>query len=256
VLADLAVAIAYQKPGDAQAIALMREGIALIPPGSAPQSSVALHNLSVMLARAGWIEEAEREVRESLRVADTLPYELAERASALRTLAVLLWQQEKFEEAEPLAREAVEVSVRTRPATHPLLPNNKAWWGRTLVAIGEADRGLDVMQEAYDGYRAIRPEGHVELALPLMGLGAALRLQGRLQESDARLQEALAILRKHPAQRDRTADALGERGLTLRAMGRVAEAAALLQESHDILQNAFGDRHPLTRQASARLLVE
>jgi tetratricopeptide (TPR) repeat protein len=86
-----------------------------------------------------------------------------------------------------------------------------------------------------------------------MGLGSALRLQGRFDESLARLQEAEAILRKFPAQRDRLADCLGERGLTLRAMGNVTDAAPVFEESRAILQKAFGDRHPLTRQAAARL---
>jgi len=253
VLADLGAAIGYQKPGDAEAIAFMREAIAVAEPMEPGQSSVVRHNLALTLVRAGRIEEGEREVREALQAAKSLPYELPERASALRTLAVLLWQQEKFQEAEPLAREAVEVSVRTRPPLHPLLPNNKAWWGRMLVAIGDADQGLAVSQDAYNGYRAIRPEGHMETALPLIGIGSALRLQGKLAESDARLREALAILRKNPAQRDRTADALGEHGLTLRAMGRDAEATVLLQESYDILKKAYGDEHPLTRQAKARL---
>jgi serine/threonine-protein kinase len=253
VMSDLGVAIAYQKPGDAAAIALMREAIEVGRATAPAQASVVRHNLGLSLVRRGDIEEGEREVRESLREADALPYELPERASALRTLAVLLWQKGRYEEAEPLAREAVEVSIRTRPASHPLLPNNKAWWGRTLVSIGDAARGRTVSQDAYDGYRAIRPEGHPDLALPLIGLGAALRMEGRLGESDARLRDAETILRKYPAQRDRTADALGERGLTLRAMGRTLEGNALLQESHDILQRAYGDDHPLTRQARSRL---
>lgn len=254
VLADLASAIAYQKPGDPEAISLTREAIAISKPVNPGQASVGHHNLAIGLIRSGNIEDGEREVREALRLADSLPYELPERASALRTLAVLLWQKGKYQEAEPLAREAVEVALRTRPGTHPLLPNNRAWWGRTLVAVGDAARARTVLQEAYDGYRAIRPEGHMELALPLIGLGAVLRLQGQLDESDARLRAAVQILRKHPAQRDRIADALGEHGLTLRAMGRAEESAAALQESHDILQRAYGEQHPLTRLAKSRLV--
>ena len=184
---------------------------------------------------------------------DAASWQIPERASALRTLAVLLFQKGKYAESEPLAREAVEFAIKTRPANHPLLPNNKAWWGRALIALGDADRGLAVSQEALDGYGKIRPAGHPDLALPLIGLGAALRLKGKLAESDARLREAEAILRKNPAQRDRLADATGEHGLTLRMMGRLAEAHALIQESHDILQRAYGDQHPLTRQAKARL---
>jgi tetratricopeptide (TPR) repeat protein len=231
----------------------MREAIAVGQPVAPIGAAVTRHNLAVSLVRGGNLAEGEREVREALRLTDGLSYELPERASFLRTLAVLLWQQGKYQEAEPLAREAVNVAVRTRPPAHPMLANNKTWWGRTLVAVGDGPRGLSVAEDAYAAYRAIRPAGHFELALPLIGLGSALRLQGRLDESLARLQEAEAILRKLPAQRDRLADCLGERGLTLRAMGNVAAAAPVLQESHAILQKAYGDRHPLTRQAAARL---
>jgi tetratricopeptide (TPR) repeat protein len=171
----------------------------------------------------------------------------------LRTLAVLLYQKGQFAEAEPLAREAVDFAIKTRPPSHPLLPNNKAWWARILIAKGDADRGMAVAQDAYDGYVKIRPAGHVELALPMIGLGAANRLQGHLKESEQWLRQAEAILRKFPAQRDRTADMAGELGLTLREMGRVAEADQFLKEGHDILQRAYGDSHPLTRQARERM---
>jgi serine/threonine-protein kinase len=253
ILGDLAASIIYQRPGDAEAMALMREAIAVSQPVAPLQSAVFRHNLAVALVRGGNLVEGEREVRESLRLTGGLSYELPERASFLRTLAVLLWQQGKYQEAEPLAREAVDVAVRTRPPAHPLLANNKSWWGRTLVAVGDGPRGLSVTEDAYAAYRAIRPEGHFELALPLIGLGSALRLQGRLGESLARLQDAEAILRKFPAQRDRLADCLGERGLTLRAMGNVIDAAPVFEESHAILRKAYGDQHPLTRQAAARL---
>jgi hypothetical protein len=110
-----------------------------------------------------------------------------------------------------------------------------------------------VAREAYEGYRRTRPDGHLELALPLITLGVAHRLEGDVHESERRIRQARAILAKHPASRDRDADAAGELGLTLRAMGRHAEAAAQLKESHAILQSAFGDEHPLTKQALERM---
>jgi hypothetical protein len=88
----------------------------------------------------------------------------------------------------------------------------------------------------------------------MIGLGAAYRLQGKLAESEQWLRQAEAILRKFPAQRDRMADMAGELALTLRAMGRNAEADTLIQESHDILQRAYGDAHPLTKQAKQRII--
>lgn len=253
VLGDLGASIAYQRPGDAEAVELMREAIAVGSPAAPLMGAVNRHNLAIALVRGGHLAEGEREVREALRLTDGLSYQLPERASFLRTLAVLLWQQGQYQEAEPLAREAVDVSVRTRPPAHPMVANNKTWWGRTLVAVGDGRRGLVVAEDAYAAYRAIRTPGHFELALPLIGLGSALRLQGRLDESLARLQEAEAILRKLPAQRDRLADCLAERGLTLLALGNARAAAPVLQESHAVLRKAYGDEHPLTRQAAARL---
>ena len=183
---------------------------------------------------------------------DTLKSAPPERASLLRTHAVLLLQFERYAEAERLAGEAVAVAARTRPPDHPQQPNYKAWWGRSLLGVGQHERGAALLQEAYDGYRKIRPEGHMELAMPLVGLGAARRLQGRLAEAEHTLRAAETILRRNPAQRDRTADMAGELGLTLRQIGRLEEAQRYLDESYQILQSTYGDAHPLTRQALAR----
>ena len=251
--ADLAAAIIYQRPGDPEGVALFRESIALGDSVGSPVAAVTWHNLGVALVRGGKLEEGEAAVRESLRRMDAMPRQLPERASTLRTLAALLFQQQKYAEAEPLAREAVQFAIKTRPPNHPLLPNNKAWWGRTLIATGDAKRGLEVSQDAYDGYSRIRPAGHQDLVLPLIGIGVAHRALGNLPESERSLRQAEAIIRTFPAQRDRIADMAGELGLTLRAIGRAAEADQLLRESHDILQKAYGDGHPLTKQARERL---
>jgi serine/threonine-protein kinase len=255
-IGELGNAIAYQRPGDAEAVALFRESIAIGDANgvASAQTSVMLHNLAITLVRAGKLDEGEAAVRESLRRMDAMPKQVPERASTLRTLAVLLYQKGQYAEAEPLAREAVEYATKTRPPNHPMLPNNKAWWARILIAQGDADRGMAVAQDGYDGYTKIRPAGHPELALSMIGLGAAYRLQGKLAESEQWLRQAEAILRKFPAQRDRMADMAGELALTLRAMGRNAEADTLIQESHDILQRAYGDAHPLTKQAKQRII--
>lgn len=253
MIGELAIAIAYQRPGDPEAIALMQEALAIGEVANWPAVPVTQHNLAIQLIRAGRVDEGEAAVRTSLKRMDALPKPIPERASALRTLAVLLWQKGDYAEAEPLAREAVAFAIKTRPPAHPLLPNNKAWWGRTLASIGDGKQALAVSQDAYDGYAKLRPAGHQDLALPLIGLGAAERVLGNLRESERKLREAEAVIRKYPAQRDRIADMAGELGLTLRALGKTEDAQRLLQESHDTLQKAYGDAHPLTRQAKARL---
>jgi tetratricopeptide (TPR) repeat protein len=168
-------------------------------------------------------------------------------------MATLLWVKGRYAEAEPLAREAVEFTVQTRPPNHPMLPNNQAWWGRALVGVGNYPKALDVMEQSVAGYKRLRPAGHQDLALPLIGLGAALRGLGRLAESERALREAEVILRNFPALKDRTADMAGELGLTLRAMGRDAEATVLFRQSFETLLALFGPAHPLTVQAKERL---
>jgi eukaryotic-like serine/threonine-protein kinase len=254
-ISDLGATIAYQHPGHPEALALMRESIEMADRnGFNPAlAAVVLQNLGIQLTRLGRLDEAEATLRDSLRRMDALPSALPERNSTLRSLAVVLFQRGEYTEAARLAGEAAEGAARTRPPDHPLQPNFKVWWGRTLVASGQIERGRAVLREAYAGYRKLRPAGHLELALPLISLGIVHRLDGQLQESERVIREARAILQKSPSSKDRAADAAGELGLTLRAQGRTAEADALLQESYDILQTAYGDAHPLTKQALARV---
>ena len=91
-IGELANSIAYQRPGDAEAIALFRESIAIGDANGVPsgQISVNLHNLAVALVRSGRLDEGETAVRESLRRMDAMPKQIPERASALRTLGALL----------------------------------------------------------------------------------------------------------------------------------------------------------------------
>jgi tetratricopeptide (TPR) repeat protein len=254
-LADLGVAIAYQHPGNPEAIALMRESIDITDRHrlNAAGAALVLNNLGLQLIRLGRLEEGEAAIRDALRRWDLQKAPPPERNSALRNLAALLFQRGDYVEAEQLAATAVDGFARLMPADHPLQPNFKVWWARTLLALGDRARGRAVALEAYAGYRKQRPPGHLELALPLITLGIAHRLDGQLQESERAIREARAILQKHPSSRDRGADAAGELGLTLRALGKTAESDALLKESYETLQTAFGDAHPLTKQALARV---
>lgn len=253
-MSDLANAIAYQRPGDEEALALMRESASPRPGSSVILASITYGNLAGQYTRIGRIADAEAAVREALRLMDSQPLPPPpEHYSTLRTVGIIHWQKGEHGEAVRVLREAAEGSARTRPPNHPLQPNYRIWWGRALLASGDVAGARPIIEEAYAGYRRLRPEGHLELALPLITVGILHRAEGRLPESERVLREARAILLRHPASRDRGADAAGELGLTLRAMGRNSEADALLRESHDTLREAFGEEHPLTRQASERL---
>jgi serine/threonine protein kinase len=254
-LSDLGTVIAYQHPGRPEALAIMRESIAAADRAgsSAGLAAIVQLNLGGQLIRLGRIDEAESTLNEARRRLLALPTELPEANSLLRSLGTIRFQRGDYVEAERLTHQAVEGSLRMRPPDHPLQPNFKIWWGRALLASGQVDRGRAVVLEAVAGYRKIRPPDHLEMALPLITLGIVHRLDGKLEESERVIREARAILAKHPSSRDRDADAAGELGLTLAAAGRRAEADALLQESHALLQRLYGEAHPLTQQARARL---
>jgi eukaryotic-like serine/threonine-protein kinase len=252
---DLGNAIAYQRPGDAEAMALMRESIAVADRQGSNTllSSITYANLAGQLIRLGRIDEAEVALQAALTRMDGEPAPPPEHYSTIRNLAILKFQKGEYVDAERLAREATEGAARTRPADHPLQPNFKVWWGRSLVALGQLDRARPVLLEAYAGYRRLRPPGHLELALPLIGLGELYRLEGDVSASERALREARGILQRNPASRDRGADAAGQLGLTLRTAGKTAEARTLLAESYETLRTAYGDGHPLTKDALARL---
>ena len=256
-LSDLGTVIAYQHPGHPEALALMRESIAAAGrAGSSPGlAAIVQLNLGGQLMRLGRIDEAEATLNEARRRLQALPAELPEGYSLIRSLGTIKFQRGDYVEAERLTRQAVEGSLRMRPPDHPLQPNFKIWWGRALLASGQVDRGRAVVLEAVAGYRKMRPPDHLEMALPLITLGIVHRLDGKLEESERVIREARAILAKHPSSRDRDADAAGELGLTLNAAGRHAEADVLQAESHAILQRLYGETHPLTQQARARLGV-
>jgi serine/threonine protein kinase/tetratricopeptide (TPR) repeat protein len=254
VLAELGTAIAYQHPGHAEALALWREAIAVADRvGFHPATGVIqMSNIGLNLIRLGRLDEGEAALRDALRRMDALGYEMTERYSVLRSLGVALYVRGEYEEAARMTGAAAEGMARSRAPDHPLQPNFQIWWGRALLAVGDLSRGGQVVRDAYAAYRKRRPEGHLELALPLIAMGTLHRLEGNLPESERVIRQAREILRQSPASKDRDADAAGELGLTLRAAGRTVEADALFTESHAILEATYGDDHPSTKQALAR----
>lgn len=252
---DLAVALNYQQPGHAEAVALLRESLEVSDRSGLNRAgaSVVVHNLAFLALRNGQIDEAEVLLRDALRRMNALPVDVPERSLVHRTQSDLFFQRGNYAEAERQAAAAVEGAARMLPADHPIQPVYQAAWGRTLVAAGRLEQGRTVLRQAFASISKMRPAGHIDLVASLIGLGSVDRLQGRLNESEQLLRQARAIVVQHPAYTEHTAAAAAELGLTLGALGKTSEAFELLKESHAVLRAAYGDEHPLTQQALARL---
>ena len=254
-VSDLSTAISFQRPGDEESLTLMREVIDAADRYQLNSGGVAVvtSNLAHALVRLGRLDEAEAALRESKRRFDAMPSPPVDRGYMLRLMSAVSFHRGDYVEAERLAGEALEFILKHRPVEHPHTPYFQSTWGRALVATGQLERARKVLADSLAHYQRMRPPGHFELVYALVPIGALERAEGRLQESERVLREARKILLENPAQKDSSAGAAGELGLTLRALGRTAEADALLKESYDQYRELFGESHPLTRLARSRL---
>ncbi len=252
---DLGGAISSQRPSDPEAVALKREGLQVADrdPANAGASVVGRANLGLDLFNAGRLDDAEALFREAQSRLDRLPGPLPERGFLFHNLSGLHRVRGNYAEAARYGALAVDAAAQVWGEHNFRWAAFAATWGTALVAAGSAEQGRTVLQASRETFRVLRPAGHVDHTRPLPGLGAAYRVLGDLDGSARVLRDALNILRGAPALQVRAAEAAGELGLTLRAMGRTADADPLLQESHDILHAAYGDSHPLTVLARARL---
>jgi len=255
VRAELATVLGNQRPAHPEAVALLRENIELADRHriNTPALAIVFHNLGLQLLLAGKTDESELLLRESLRRLDALPLPPNERFMALRSLSELMRTRQNGAEAVRFATEAVEGLAKAFPPEHPYHLPARVTLGRALLAAERYADGRDVLIDAYDAYRKVRPPGHVEFLGPMVGLGAAYRLTGDLRASEAILREARAIILANPGVRNSMPGIAGELGLTLRAMGRTDEATTLLRDAHEHLQQIYGDDHPSTRRALDRL---
>ncbi len=113
--------------------------------------------------------------------------------------------------------------------------------GRTYVGMGALEAALPHLERALELYRAQGDGFGIAFTQMLLG-------EHRVRKGDFQMG-----VRQHPSYAVLAAAVAGELGLTLRGLEQTDESDALLRESHDVLHDAYGDAHPLTQQALARL---
>ncbi len=253
---DLALAISNQRPLDPETIPLLHEALTLADRHSKNRraSIIALHNLGQRYGLLGDLDNGERHLRDGLRRADALgATALYERTVVLRSLAELLRAKGDYPEALSRAEEGMANATKLFPLEHPFRPYFHHTLGRALAATGDLTRAESMLRTADTLMTRLRPAGHSDLALARLGLGHVYRRRGQLPAAERVLREARTLAASNPGLTALAADVAGELGLTLRARGAGAEAEALMVQSYEALQRSFGDAHPQTRRALARL---
>jgi len=183
-----ALVIALSRQGRyAEAEALCRKALAIRRRVSGEKHLATLwlmNNLAHKLLQQGRYAEAEPIARKCVELSGSLFGEkLFNTMQYKDTLAEILLRRGKLAEAEDLYREKLSFD-RQRAAQNPRAVNlGLAGMAETLLAKGEPTEATALAEEGLRVVRAGRPEGHPEVALYRIILGACLTAQGQYERA-------------------------------------------------------------------------
>jgi serine/threonine protein kinase/uncharacterized protein HemY len=248
---------------------LYRESIAIkrksLPPDH-PDTATSLAQLAELLVQRGKLKQAEAMVREALEMRRRcLPAGHPSIANALSALAVILYTQGRIPEAESTAREALQIYRNTLPPQHPQLATSCQQLGIYLQDQGKLSEAEPFLREAAEIRHAVLLSLQGSATQPtsattresaalsgvragyadiLNSLGRLYHLQGKLNEAEKTLREALSIHR----QRTDVADAqiavvCNNLALLLNQQQKHEEAEAMFRESLALRRRAFPAGH-------------
>ena len=162
------------------------------------------------------------------------------------TIGELRSDQARYDEAEPLIRQALEMSKRHLPPTHPGVGKAIYSLGRVLVNRGAYDQAIPVLDEAVRIQSA--PGGiPADLAVSLGELANAHFYAGHLDISESLNQRALAMDRQLYGERHpNVAEDLINLGAIQTEWGHYAETERYYRQALDIIQSFYGKEHPET----------
>ena len=212
-----------------------------------PETAAAIrHTIGRTYARLGRGEEAERLLREALRMRQgVLGPEHPDVAASASELAVVLMERGQYEAAEQRSREALAMRRR-------LLGNESVEVAASLVNLGE----ILFKQSHYDAAEAQLRESlairrqrlggqSVEVAESLNDLAMVLEHRGDIAGAEPLYREALAIRRAilgeaHPV----VGTARGNLAGLLETKGDYDSAEGLYREALAVAREAFGETDP------------
>ncbi len=212
-----------------------------------PEIADSCRHLAVVLRERGEFEEAERHFREALAIFQSPEKADDQRvAFVLKELGIIACARAEYDGAEELLRRALAIQ-RDSPTL------NQEAIASALVAFANLQRERGRVAEAETlAQEAIQTSRNGQ---SLMCLGRAMLADGRANDAEPWLREALDYQRRHlPPDHWRTAESASTLGSALLAMGRYGESEMLLLSSHETLAASLGPRHRKTLEAARQTL--
>jgi tetratricopeptide (TPR) repeat protein len=204
--------------------------------------TTTLMELGVMLRLAGEVVEAERWIREALVVLNESPRPNPPLVvNALRVLAAILDDQEKFSDTEIELRKVIAILIAAKGQGVSLLPqvrNDLAGLLSKQAKHAEAEvegRALVAL------IRALHGEKDLKVATVLNALALNLKEQNKLPEVETCLREVLEIGRaKLGEEHDAVGLAFLNLGVALNDLAKFAEAEKMLRRALGIARQVKG----------------
>ena len=212
--------------------------------------AISLGNLSDVYRRLKRLGEAEKLTRESLGIRRKLfGNESLEVADSLRSLCIILGDQDQRLESEKIAREALAMRRKALGFDHQLVALSLIDLAWADGFNGKSDEAEALEREALAIRRKLLGEEHPDVARSLFLIGDRVRGRGKLDESETFLNAALAIQQRLPggSRQDRL-DSLQSLGYTLEAAGKLAASEKIRREAF-ALATSWGRRSPQTLAA-------
>jgi serine/threonine-protein kinase len=194
-----------------------------------PRSSDALYALASRIHEAGDFQGAIAMFDRWVAAIGRQPPQVTPvRVEQLGALSDLLAFSGRPKEAEPLARQAVSLSIAVYGPEHPRVGSQLSTLGFILDEIGDRERADSVHRAAVAMLRKAYPNGHLTLASTLRDFATHLR-DTHLDEAEQAWRDAAEMFRRGSGEGFDYANCLSQLGRVLSAQRRYADAESTLR---------------------------